>query len=279
MRKELVFAIIAGISIGLVVAFGTWNVSKIIKKNVEVVINKETPTPKNNIPISIDTLKDFDVFNINPIIKGLASANTDIIISTYENDYYTKSNSEGEFEVEIELPAGLSEVKISNPSTDGNELKLLLVFSTEVGEKLTSYVGTITDISSGAIQVKGNKGGILQISTTSDTSYASKTDLAIGDYIVAMGIPAVNKVLDAKRIIIAPPLQENKQSLAGFAGKIEVTKITIEKLSKSKINDITLPKKWFGPNVKELEVGQEIYVVGIRENDIFSLRSILTPVE
>ena len=90
MRKELVFAIIAGISIGLVVAFGTWNVSKIIKKNVVVVINKETPTPKNNIPISIDTLKDFDVFNKNPIIKGLASANTDIIISTYENDYYTK---------------------------------------------------------------------------------------------------------------------------------------------------------------------------------------------
>jgi len=263
MRKELIFAITVGISIGLIVAFGTWNVSKIIKKNARVVINKETPSPKNNASISIDIVKDFDVVNTNPTIKGLASANTDIVISTNEKDYYTKSNSDGEFEIEIELPAGLSEIKV-------NELRLLLVFSTEVRDGATSYVGTITDISSGAIQIKSDKGGILQISTTSDTSYANKTDLAIGDYIVAMGILEVNKVLDAKRILITSPLQENK---------IEVSKITIEKLSKTKINDIILPKKWVGPNVKELEIGQKIYVVGIKENDVFSLRSILTPVE
>lgn len=263
MRKELVFAIIAGISIGLVVAFGTWKVSKIIKKNAPIVINKETPSPKNNVSISIDILKDFDVVNKNPVIKGLTSANTDIIISTDEKDYYTKSNPDGEFEQEIELPSGMSEVKI-------NDIKLTLVYSTEIADGATSYVGTITDISSGAIQIKSDKGGILQIATTSDTSYANKTDLAIGDYIVAMGFPAVNKVLDAKRILTTSPIVENK---------IEVTKITIEKLSKTKINDITLPKKWFGPNVKDLEIGQEIYVVGTKENGVFSLRSILTPVE
>jgi len=267
MRKEVIFAIIAGISIGLVVAFGTWKVSKIIKNNIPIVINKETPHPKNNVSISIDTLKDFDVVNENPIIKGLALPNIDIIISTTEKDYYTKSNSDGEFEIQIELPTGMSEIKI-------NDTKIVLVYSTEIANGATSYVGTITDISFGAIQIKNDKGGILQLSTTIDTSYVNtlkkniavkETDLAIGDYIVAMGFPATNKVLDAKRILIASPLQESR---------IEVTKITIEKLSKTTINDIKLPTKWVGPNVKELKVGQEIYVVGTKTDDKFDLRSI-----
>ena len=59
--------------------------------------------------------------------------------------------------------------------------------------------------------------------------------------------------------------------------KFEAKKIVIETISKTKINDIILPKKWIGPNVKDLEIGQEIIVTGKTENDIFSLRSIFVP--
>jgi hypothetical protein len=90
-------------------------------------------------------------------------------------------------------------------------------------------------------------------------------DIAIGDYIVAMGFVNGNKVLLAKRILIASPLIENN---------IKVEKIEIVKLSKSYINEIKLPKKWKGPNIKELEVGQEIYIVGTKNEDKFDLRSI-----
>ena len=85
-----------------------------------------------------------------------------------------------------------------------------------------------------------------------------------------MGFVNGNKVLDAKRILITSPLEENKYS---------AKEITIETLSKTKINDITLPKKWVGPNVSELEVGQTIIVVGTSENEKYSLRSIFTTVE
>ena len=45
------------------------------------------------------------------------------------------------------------------------------------------------------------------------------------------------------------------------------------------INDIKLPTKWNGPNVKDLEVGQEIYVVGIRDEKSYTLRTIFKPVQ
>lgn len=238
-----------------------------IKRNPVVTIKKEAQSPKNTSITTVYDLKDFDVLIEDPIIKGLSAPSSDIIISTVEKDFYTKTNSEGEFEIQIELPSGLSEVKI-------NELKLILVFSTEVEKAKTSYVGTVTDISSGTIQVKGSKSGILQISVNSETNYVNtlkknaevkETDLAIGDYIVAMGIPSANKVLETERILITSPLPESK---------IEVEKIEIEKLSKTVINDIKLPTKWVGPNVKDLEIGQEIYVVGIRSDNKFDLRSI-----
>lgn len=267
MRKEVIFAIIAGISIGLIVAVGTWKVARVVKKNTPAAQLKVTPSPKKNVGLTIDGPLDYDVVTKNPVIKGLTAPETDIIISTYEKDFYTKSSSQGEFQKEIELPAGLSEILINNQ-------KLILVHSTEVEENSTSYVGTITDISENTIQIKNISGEIKQISVNNETSFINSLkknvnvkaiDLAIGDYIVAMGKINGNKVLKTQRILITSPLVENK---------IEVQKIKIEKLSKTKINDIDLPKKWVGPNTKDLEISQEIIITGTKTDSKFDLRSI-----
>ncbi|MEK7536721.1 MAG: hypothetical protein AAB559_03025 [Patescibacteria group bacterium] len=287
MRKEVIFAIIAGISIGLIVAFGAWRVTRAIKKNAEIVdIKKDTP-PKNQVSLAISNLYDYDVITSSKVkIAGLAKRDSDLIISTSDEDFFGISDADGAFEIEISLPAGISEVNINDPVNKIVE-KIILVYSTEfekyikTDEKLktTSYVGTVTDISSGTIQIKTVKGDIEQMSIVEETSYVNtlkkntevkSTDIAIGDYIVAMGFVNGNKVLDAKRILITSPLEENKYS---------AKEITIETLSKTKINDITLPKKWVGPNVSELEVGQTIIVVGTSENEKYSLRSIFTTVE
>ena len=139
----------------------------------------------------------------------------------------------------------------------------------------TAYVGTITDIASGNLQIKGSNGNILQVSINGVTKLINtlkknievkETDLAIGDYIVAMGIAGANKVMATDRILITSPLVENK---------VETKKITIEKITKTAINDIVLPKKWTGPNIKELEVGQEIYIAGSTNEGKFDIRSIL----
>ena len=74
MRKEVIFAVIAGISIGLIVAVGTWKVARVVKKNTPMAQIKETPAPKKNLGLTIDTLKNYDVVTDNPVIKGLTTS-------------------------------------------------------------------------------------------------------------------------------------------------------------------------------------------------------------
>lgn len=323
MRKEVLFAIIAGTTIGLVIAFGAWKVVQVVNKRPKIENVQKTPPPKQTNSLTISNLTDFDIVTEEKFkLTGLTTPNSPIVVSTLEEDFFTTSKQDGAFEVEIELPAGLSQVKV-------NQEKLLVVFSTEFNKylnqdddntvkdnennataegdlketvdeirekvkeelatkslKKTAYVGTITDIASGNIQIKLLTGEIKQISVDDETSYSNTlknnvevkfNDLAIGDFIVAMGFVSgqntINnsKVLDGKRILISKTFEENTY---------ESEEIEILTLSKTKINDITLPKKWKGPNISELKEGQKIIIVGNRdEKKSYSLRSIFTPVE
>lgn len=279
MRKEVIFAIVAGILIGLVTAFGAWKTVKALKPKPTPVTSKETPRTKITTEFSIENYSNYDIVTNDPIIKGRSNPNDNIIISTYENDYLAKTDANGNFEANITVSTGLSKIKFINTTTQ-EEIYLILVFSTEVEENLKATTGTITDISSGTVQVRIQNGGIAQISIDTETKLINtlkksaeikESDLAIGDYIVGMGSILANKVLQAKRILVTSTLVENN---------VKAERIKIEKLTKTSINDIALPKKWSGPDIKELEVGQEIYIVGTESNDkTHTLRSIFIPVD
>ena len=317
MRKEVLFAIISGITIGLIIAFGAWKIAKIVNKRPNQQSVQKTPPPKINNSLSVSNLSDFDVITEDKyVITGITSPKTPVVVSTLEEDFYSISDQDGTFNVEVSFPSGLSEIKI-------NDKKYLVVYSSEFkkylevkenheeseDEKLasseskidksldeirenvqkeisnkslkqTSNVGTITDISSKNIQIKSLSGDIKQISVNEETniintlkknSEVKLNDLAIGDYIIAMGFMNSNKVLDTKRILISSPFESNN---------FEQEEIEILTISKTKLNDITLPKKWKGPDVAKLEIGQKVIVVGNRdEKKNYSLRSIFTPVE
>ena len=287
MRKETILAILAGISIGVLFAFSAWRLVKIFKKNAPITSPQPTPKQKMDFSITLENLSDFDVIYKNEVsFSGLTDPNSDVLVITTEKDFLTKSADDGSFEIDVALPAALSEIKVIGFNSIGqsSETKVSLVYSTEFAKsveentdltkKPIAYVGTITDISSGTIQIKDGGGDIKQISLLEETKFINtlkknievkSTDLAIGDYIVAMGFINGNKVLKTKRILITSPMEENK-----FESKL----ITIEKLTKTKINDITLPKKWVGPDVKDLEIGQEIMVIGQQNDEKFDLRSI-----
>lgn len=327
MRKEVLFAIIAGTTIGLVIAFGAWKLTQIMSKRPKVENVQKTPPPKQTNSLTISNLTDFDIVteeNFNLI--GLTTPNSPVLVSTLEEDFFTTSKQDGSFELEVTFPAGLSQIKV-------NGQEMLVVYSTEFNNyiesenkedseentdksdnkateegnlketvdeirekvkeelatkslKKTAYVGTITDIASGNIQIKALSGEIKQIAVSNDASFINTlknnaevklNDLAIGDYIVAMGFTSSqntinnSKVLDGKRILISKTFEENIY---------ESEEIEILTLSKTRINDITLPKKWKGPNISELKEGQKIIIVGSRdEKKNYSLRSIFTPVE
>lgn len=91
----------------------------------------------------------------------------------------------------------------------------------EALNKPKAYIGTVTDIADSTIQIKSigseieqistSEEGISVVDTTGTTNKAVKlTDIAIGDFIVAMGYVNSNSVLIAQRILITDPVTDPK---------------------------------------------------------------------
>ena len=210
MKKELFFAIGAGLILGLIIAFGIWRVNKTVTSsdqqqtsNIEV-----TPSPTTSFSITMANVEDLDVVTKTPfLINGITKPNSKVTISTEEKDYILDSQKDGSFEKEIELIAGLNEIVIKafDQNGDSAETKLKVVYSSEfskymeekvsneeeetatdeaesivkkVEEKVSNvlknpkaYVGTITDISESTYQIKNEEGEIQQISFNEETSF------------------------------------------------------------------------------------------------------------
>ena len=299
MRKETALAIFAGISIGLITAFGIWKATSSIKKNTQESETLETPvtTPKQNLILTIANMSDFDVITESPkIVNGMTKSLSNVVISTTDNDFLGKAKENGSFELEVKLPVGFSEIKAVSFDSKGDlaETKIKIIYSEEFEKyvdptkKSKAYVGTVTDISGGTIQIKAINGEILQAGTADDTTYINvlkksavvkATDLAIGDYIVAMGLLNGNKVLSAKRILITSELMDDKKEIVwGKISEVTKKKLTLIK-NDGETLEIILPKTWSGPDVSDLNEGQTIIVAGNIISETYSLRSIFTPVE
>ncbi|OGM24553.1 hypothetical protein A2627_03455 [Candidatus Woesebacteria bacterium RIFCSPHIGHO2_01_FULL_39_28] len=261
MRKEVLFAIVAGGLVGLIIAFGVWRANKAISsKPAEKIAVEATPeeqataTPKPETGLVIASPEDQTVIVETPVtISGLSRSNSIIAILGEEKDYVIQNESNGEFKVDLDLVPGVNQIKIISFDKDGQktEKNLNLVYSSEfsktsatgspppspavtgadsvrekvkekVEEKLKNpkaYIGTITDITATTVQIRSSAGEIQQVSVDKDlTTFieidknkVSKevkfTDLAIGDFIVAMGYKNGNEVLAARRVIITPVIK------------------------------------------------------------------------
>lgn len=225
MRKELFFAIGAGLILGLIIAFGIWRVNKTItpSDNTQNSTSQSSPTPNVGFSITLSNIEDLDVVTQSPFkIIGITKPNIKVTISAEEKDYILDSQKDGSFEKEVALIAGLNEiiVKAFDQNGDSVDTKIKLVYSSEfakymgdsneekiatdeadsvrlkVEEKIANalknpkaYIGTITDISKLTYQIKNQKGEIQQLSFTEDTSFVKvdKTAKTITANDVAIG--------------------------------------------------------------------------------------------
>lgn len=176
-------------------------------------------------------------------VTGLTKSLNWVIISTDDSDYLTTSLDDGSFSQTVEFSGGVNNVQAISVDADGGSAtqKVLALYSESfkpltsnnneasetaeiaksVAEKIAltknpprAYLGTVTDIAESTIQIKSLDSQIQQISTEQDeinvvnaketTSKSVKlTDIAIGDFIIAMGYTDGNEVLEAKRILIS----------------------------------------------------------------------------
>ncbi len=124
------------------------------------------------------------------------------------------------------VPAAVTTPKPEENVTSSSEIRLKVAQKVEAAlNRPKAFIGTVTDITDSTIQIKTGEIQIEQISIESDNIAVIKTtgktnkivkliDIAIGDFIAAMGYINSNSVLNAQRILITDPTIEPKINAA-----------------------------------------------------------------
>jgi hypothetical protein len=156
-------------------------------------------------------------------------------------------------------------------------------------------MGSITDKQEATLEVKSQSGEIRQV-TASDENTAfvkmDKTrkevkyaDVAIGDFILAMGFANGNGVLDARRILITTSLEPTTRRAAmGTITEIQKTAVIFKDLARTETLTISNTKQLTilaeeEEEIEELafsdlEVGQKAVVVGSQDEGKFVVRTL-----
>lgn len=268
-----------------------------------------SPVNKSSLSVAISGPDNLSVVTASPTkISGLTKPESIVIISTDDKDYMTKSTDKGSFEQSVALSGGLNNIAVTVFDQQGSSANtnLDLIYSSEfakfmendnqnsdatssaetirekVQQKLsatlnkpTAYIGTITDLTDTTIQVRSEGNGIQQISISDETTYSSDEDLAIGDFIIAMGFVNSNKVLDTKRIVTSDDNSPNKtKALWATISTVKGKEVTFTIPGGSEEFDITFPKTWVGPDIDELSESENYILTGDLADSTLSLRSI-----
>lgn len=247
MKKEIFFAIIAGGAFGLLIAYGAWKLNSSLKtkKLVNTIsINKPTSPPTQNptgfkivfvkpLPLSVFT-------NTPTVLAGITSPKSYVVVSGEDTDTITTANDSGSFEANVDLLGGSNQILVSAFNGDQMETvnSVTVVYSSQYQNPTASgsaemkipqaYVGTVTDISNSIIQIKDETGNIEQIrgadnadyidSRNNTTKVIKSSDVAIGDYLIAMGIKNTDSILDSSRILVTDPI--TKPTRRAFIGTV-----------------------------------------------------------
>jgi len=153
-----------------------------------------------------------------------------------------------------------------------------------------SYIGTVTDIAEQTIQINKHvfdgatedSGEIQQISIDEEettfvkiaknTTTVSFSDVAIGDFIIAMGYKNGNGVLEAERVLITTPLEPTtRKTLYGKPSDIASKGLTLMDQDGREWS-VEFGKSWVGPELDEIEDGDNIIVVGLAEDNTLEAR-------
>lgn len=241
MRKEPLIAIVVGSIFGLAVAFGLWRFSK--AKDNAPAQNTQTqnntggstaqdPQDDGSIPTSFSILypPELAVSGKSDIdITGKAVPGTFIVVASGSTSTAV-ADASGNFSVGTKLEGGINNITVWSIAKDKDPEKTTreVVYSSQIqnpDKKAAAMIGTVTDISEEAIQLRTNDGQIEQVGISPDTSYVSVvdttkdikfSDMAIGDYVAAFGMDDGKSLISADRVIVTKePAGTNLDAIAG----------------------------------------------------------------
>jgi hypothetical protein len=143
----------------------------------------------------------------------------------------------------------LTTIATPTPGTSTSESDIRANVAEKVAQALSNpkaYIGVVTDIADSTIQIKTPDSQIQQVSIGgngitvmnvkgTNNKQIKLTDIAIGDFIVAMGYVNSNSVLAAQRILVTDPITEPELTIS----MAKVTTAPKKSLSMTGIKDNT----------------------------------------
>lgn len=139
MRKEVLVAIILGVGLGALVAFGIWRANLAFSPKKEAmetpgIETSATPEPMQNTDLIITQPEESSVVNTDKVtIKGSATPRSTVVVITAVDQSISEADQDGSFQQDVTLDSGPNEVKIVSYDPSGNESSqtLNLVYSTQ----------------------------------------------------------------------------------------------------------------------------------------------------
>jgi hypothetical protein len=209
-------------------------------------------------------------------ITGTTKANAWIVTVAGDKVYLTKSDAQGSFSEAPTVAPGITNITVTAFEKTGQTYVAdVTVVSTsalaantsptpvpqssdsvraKVQEKLdqatnkaVAFIGTITDKTDTGIQIKSAQGEIKQtsVAATSEFERLGKTnktltfaDIAIGDYVAAIGYRAASGVLDTKRIYVTTSPSANAKAAIGTVSRLTKKDLDIRSLSSNEITTV-----------------------------------------
>lgn len=149
MRKELLVAIVIGLTIGLIIVFGFITAQKAINEQRQaqgqptnttssttsgtVPAPSGSPTSSTKHTVTITTPKDLFVSAESEILlKGTTTPNSHVAITTEKGTFIVDATETGQFAQKIQLVGGENEIRVVSfsPELDRTETALTVVYTT-----------------------------------------------------------------------------------------------------------------------------------------------------
>jgi hypothetical protein len=125
MRKEVIIAVIAGLTIGLVLAFGLVRVNTRNRSITPIAENDKTDDASiqqiaKDVKMTLTNIDDGEIYSESPVtLQGIVGLPGRIVISGETEDYILETDANGSFQKEVKLVKGVNKIIIESFDVNG----------------------------------------------------------------------------------------------------------------------------------------------------------------
>lgn len=122
LSRETIFAILAGLVLGTLAAFGAWRISQKKEINLPLVQQEPSIPPKTPFTLTLSQPEN-EAFLNKPeaLVSGKTQGGIKIIINGPSDDQVLTASNDGSFSAKVNLEEGQNEIVVTALTGDGLE--------------------------------------------------------------------------------------------------------------------------------------------------------------